>query len=84
MLVGGAPSDEDPEASGTTWVLRGPLDGEVGLTDSSAALRGQFEDEAAILAAAAGDLNADGYGDILVGAEDVTYVVHSPVTGVHP
>jgi hypothetical protein len=80
----GAPGTGD---GGATYLFSGPLTGQVELTEATAVLSGLDGDSSGYHISTAGDLDADGYDDILVGApngEDqmgLTYILSGPVTG---
>ncbi|MCB9744554.1 MAG: FG-GAP repeat protein [Alphaproteobacteria bacterium] len=76
--------------SGAAYVVLGPVDGRRTLGDADATLQGAFTEEFAGEAVAmAGDVNGDGYVDVLVGAPGdsddndvgVAYLVYGPLQG---
>ena len=85
------PHDDDEEDTeggpGAAYLLLGPIGGDETLSDADARLVGLGDQDIVALSAdVAGDLNADGYDDLLIGAQHaadtgVTYVVHGPVEG---
>lgn len=93
LLVGmvgtGGPGED---CSGSTYLVHGPVSGELDLSDADAELEGSDTEYSAYSVDLAGDVNGDGYADILIGApyySDPTedgkagqaYVVLGPVTG---
>ncbi len=74
------------DASGVAVVFSGPPSGELTLADGGAVLAGSAEDDRAGFAiAGAGDLNQDGFGDVLVGAPHsqaggTAYLVYGPAS----
>ncbi len=81
------PGDEHP--IGRAYLLQGPVWGEVDLEAVAATLDGTVEREyAGTAVAAAGDVDGDGLGDVLVGAHDYSdavehavYLVLAPIEG---
>ncbi len=69
LLIGAAYTDAGGSDSGTTYLVYGPITGTRYLSTADAMLIGENEgDEAGWNAAFAGDVNGDGYDDVLVGA----------------
>ncbi|MFC1597939.1 integrin alpha [Patescibacteria group bacterium] len=90
FLVGAPGLDSD--GKGSTYLVHGPFTGGAYIDDAAAAkFVGEEENDAAGSAvAAAGDVNADGYGDFLVGAcnndrannnAGAAYLFHGPASG---
>ncbi len=91
ILIGAASNDAGGSQAGKAYLVRGGVTGTLSLGDADAELVGETEgDEAGACVSGAGDVDADGHDDILVGArgnEDggaaagAAYLVHGPVTG---
>ena len=91
VLVGAYDSDLGGASAGTTYVVHGPVTGEVDLDNASAFLLGeQAGDLAGYAVAGGGDINGDGTQDLLIGAYEngdggasagAAYLVEGPVTG---
>ena len=91
VLVGAWGHDDPSPTTGAAYLLLGPLSGTVGLGSADARLLGVDPGErAGSMVAAAGDVDGDGFGDLLVGAwsSDIggtnagaAYLVFGPVTG---
>ncbi len=91
LLVGapGVASDTIEENMGAAYLFLGPISGTHPLSDATAILRGEAAgDRTGIAVAFAGDVNADGFADLLVGGNDTSgadagaaYLVLGPVTG---
>ncbi|MEE2751392.1 MAG: integrin alpha [Myxococcota bacterium] len=84
----GAPFSEGVgEAGGRVYLFSGQRTGFVELTEADAVLLGATESEAGKALAGGGDVNADGYADLLVGGyhgaegAGITWVVHGPILG---
>jgi len=91
ILVGAPYEDSGGSEAGITYLMYGPISGEIGLSTADAKLVGEgvnhFSGEAI---SSAGDLNGDGVDDILIGAwgEDsisswtgAAYLVNGPISG---
>ncbi len=69
VLVGAPYSDRSEPTAGTTYLLFGPLAGDVDLSTADAFFEGEeFDDRSGIAVASAGDVDADGTPDLLIGA----------------
>ena len=72
---------------GVVYLVLGPVTGTVSLATADAALTGSTSSYAGVAASSAGDINADGYDDILVGAHNyashgAAHLVYGPTSGV--
>jgi hypothetical protein len=91
VLVGARGLNEAGDDSGVAYLVTGPLTGALSLGDATARLLGVAEDDLAGCAVAgAGDVNADGHADLLVGAygadrgdtrSGTAYLVYGPILG---
>ncbi len=91
LLIGAPNHDGDEADAGAAFLLLGPVSGQVDLGRAAAEIVGkEVEGEAGHSVAAAGDVNADGYADLLIGAPYVdtgasdagaAYLVLGPVDG---
>ena len=91
ILIGSSGNDEGGSNAGAAYVIHGPIYGTMDLALADAKLIGEeIDDYAARYLAPAGDMNGDGYDDILVGAPmndfidtaaGVAYLVLGPVSG---
>jgi hypothetical protein len=91
FLIAAAAADNNGSLSGAAYVLFGPVDGELDPSDADATLVGESDhDYAGNFTAAAGDVDADGFRDILIGAfrqddagdrAGAAYLVRGGVTG---
>ncbi len=69
LLIGAPYADDRGTGSGVAYLLKGPVSGALSATDAHATLQGTSAGHAAGTAlAAAGDVDDDGYGDVLIGA----------------
>ncbi len=91
-LVIGAPYESSAaHEAGAVYLVLGPATGQISLVDATARLTGEADsDNAGISVAGVGDLNADGYADVLIGAYregigrtggGAAYLVLGPVSG---
>jgi hypothetical protein len=86
----GAPCEGDPTelCRGRVYLFFGPLEGQIALSEADAVLIGERAgDQAGYSVAGAGDVNDDGFADLLIGAplhrpEGTVYLVLGPVTGI--
>lgn len=98
ILVGAPGVYPDDEGSGQAYLVFGPVLGETSLGDADAVLLGEWEDVltydrdfsyTGAAVARAGDMNGDGYGDLLVGAygyrgwQGAAYAVLGPISGTY-
>ena len=91
VLVGAHGHDAGGSNAGAAYLVLGPISGTVDLANADAKLVGeQASDEAGVSVSSAGDVDADGYDDILVGADGqdtggsnagAAYLVLGPVSG---
>ena len=91
LLVGAKNNDTGWSDGGTAYLVLGPVTGDIDLGSADARLLGENSgDHAGWSVSGAGDVNGDGYEDVLVGALDcdagasssgAAYLVHGPVTG---
>ena len=95
VMVAAQKNDNGGEDAGAVFVLNGPFGawmGDRGLYSADAMLRGNAGEQAGGGLSFAGDVDGDGFGDVLVGApyqrvggeEDGggVYLLHGPVTGL--
>ncbi len=91
LIIGAAGHDGALHDAGAAYLIYGAVDGEMGLAQAGAKLLGEAADDwAGEAVASAGDVDADGFDDVLVGArmEDsggsaagAAYLVRGPVYG---
>jgi len=91
LLVGAAGQDEGGSDAGAAYVVFGPVTGTVDLSAADAKLVGEVADDwAGWSVSSAGDVNGDGFDDLVVGASGqdeggqkagAAYLVLGPVTG---
>ncbi len=71
LVVGAPGSDASGVHSGSVYLVLGPVTGSFGLGSSHARIRGHAADiYAGTSVAGAGDLDGDGFGDLLIGAPE--------------
>jgi len=69
VIVGALQNDGGGPDSGAAYILYGPVDGKASAAEADVTLVGEvYNDRAGSSVASAGDTDADGYGDLLVGA----------------
>ncbi|MES2642095.1 MAG: FG-GAP-like repeat-containing protein [Myxococcota bacterium] len=74
---------------GTTYLVRGPVEGTVSLASAEAVFTLEaWHQYAGLSLASAGDVNGDGFADVLIGAitgdaadAGAAYLLHGPITG---
>ena len=91
LLVGARGESTGASYAGAAFLVLGPVGGELSLADADAALYGEgSSDYAGAAVAGAGDVDGDGYDDVLVGAYGVNttgadggraYLVLGPIAG---
>ncbi len=91
LLLGAYGQDSGGAYAGAAYLILGPVSGTVDLADSDAKFVGEEdEDLAGASISSAGDINEDGYDDIVVGAmghetddtfDGTAYLLLGPVTG---
>ena len=92
VLVNAYRADDAAYNAGTTYLMSGPLTGTLSLSTADAAITGEnSSDQAGSVLDMAGDINGDGYGDIILGAQHyddgantdagAVYIVLGPATG---
>ncbi len=91
LLVGARGESANGSGAGAAYLVLGPVEGQVDLSDAHAKMMGEHPgDGAGQSVAGAGDVNGDGLADLLIGAPrgqsngidaGVAYLVMGPVTG---
>ncbi len=91
IVVGSWEDDEGGELAGAAFLFHGPITGRLDPSEASAKLVGaEPGDHAGWSVAAAGDVNGDGFGDVVVGAHGseaggsgagAAYLLHGPIEG---
>ncbi|MBU0687426.1 MAG: FG-GAP repeat protein [Candidatus Margulisbacteria bacterium] len=91
ILVGAFANDDGGIDAGKTYLANGPFSGNTALNNASAAFIGEFADDYAGWAVSgAGDVNGDGFDDILVGAQQndnggtdsgTAYLIYGSIAG---
>ena len=89
LLIGAPGNDVEGEDAGASFLIRGGLRGDlIDLNDSRARVYGeQYSDRSGAAVAGAGDVNGDGYDDVLIGAPDrgvsagAAYLMLGPISG---
>ncbi len=94
VLVGAFQVHNHYYDAGTAYLVHGPAWGVMYLSYADATFPGETDlDYAGDAVASAGDVNGDGYADLLIGAPDnseggtwagAVYLIHGPVTGTRP
>ncbi len=81
LLNGTVSEFNAPPSSGVTYVIKGPVTATVSLADVGTTITGHVEGLDAWEPARAGDVNADGFDDVLVRSNLYTYLVLGPISG---
>ncbi|NQT29413.1 MAG: FG-GAP repeat protein [Candidatus Saganbacteria bacterium] len=68
VLIGAWLNDEGGSAAGKSYLLYGPFEGVIDLSMADVSLIGETADDYAGLVSGIGDVNGDGFDDILIGA----------------
>jgi len=68
ILIGARSNDTNGTQAGRAYIFNGPLTGPHGALEADAIISGDPFDELGWSVAPAGDVNGDGFGDVLVGA----------------
>ncbi len=92
LIVGAPGVDLTGDGAGAAYIVLGPVEGTVSLESASAVVVGEAAgDHAGATVAGLGDLDGDGFGDLLVGAPDsdagaldagAAYIVYGPPAAV--
>jgi len=89
-LVGAYEADTGWGGEGITYVVHGPITGDVDLASADAIIEGAASGDRSGIAVAAGDVNNDGYDDVITGAyvesaggasAGAAYLVYGPISG---
>ena len=88
ILIGAYANDDNGASSGKVYLLHGPLNGQMLLSSADAEFLGESaDDEAGSSVAGAGDVNGDGFDDVLMGSPEPigeagrAYLFFGPQTG---
>ena len=85
--MGAYTNDENGANAGIAYLIYGPVLGDIDLATADARLLGEAGDLAGHSVAGAGDVNGDGFDDLIVGADGhdgyrgAAYLIHGPVAG---
>ncbi len=88
ILLGATGDDDGGSEAGAAYLVLGPVSGELSLESADAKLQGESTSDYTGTVAGAGDLDSDGYDDLLVGAPmqdegardgGLVYIVHGPL-----
>jgi len=91
LLIGAFRADTGGTSSGTAYLVMGPASGgSLALDNATTTFLGEADDYLGYAVAGGGDMNGDGYDDLLIGAYQAdtsmadtgaVYVIHGPVSG---
>ncbi|MBW2978331.1 FG-GAP repeat protein [Candidatus Woesearchaeota archaeon] len=90
ILIGANVNDDGGSDAGKTYLIYGPVSGDIGLSDADVSFIGENGGDRSGISVASGDVNNDGYDDILIGAAynndggsaaGKTYLIYGPVYG---
>ncbi|MDG1483407.1 MAG: MopE-related protein [Myxococcota bacterium] len=91
VIIGAYGNDESDSSAGAAYIVYGPFSGTMSLSDADAMLVGEIaSDYAGYSVSGGGDIDDDGYDDVVVGAygDDITdsaagaaYVLYGPFSG---
>jgi hypothetical protein len=86
ILIGARSNDTGGIQAGRAYLFYGPLEGSYGALEADAIITGDPFDEMGWSVAAAGDVNTDGFDDVLIGAwmsDSVgrAFLFHGPLSG---
>ncbi len=93
VFVGAYEADTTGPSAGISYLVHGPITGDVDLSTADAILEGEFSGDRSGVAVAAGDVDGNGYQDLIVGAylddeggssAGAGYIVYGPTTGTTP
>ena len=89
ILIGARSNDDNGIQSGRVYLFHGPVSGSLGATAADAVIEGAAFDEVGRAVATAGDLNDDGFDDILLGTDIAgfnspgkVFIFNGPVSGI--
>lgn len=94
-IIGASTESSGGTYAGATYVFHSPIKGELSLSNAHAKIIGEaYNDESGSAVASAGDVNSDGYDDVLIGAPGaadvegkrntgVAYLLYSPFSGTN-
>jgi FG-GAP repeat/FlgD Ig-like domain/FG-GAP-like repeat len=87
ILIGARSNDAGGIQAGQAYLFRGPITGQLSPSQATAVITGEAFEEIGVAVRSAGDLNGDGFGDIVLGAHMFqagvgrAYVFLGPVSG---
>ncbi|MES2639383.1 MAG: MopE-related protein [Myxococcota bacterium] len=84
LVVGSMEVSDGGSGAGAAYVVYGPVSGELDLSLAGARLIGEDAgDYAGYSVASAGDVNRDGYADLIIGSAfaEAAYLIYGPVSG---
>jgi hypothetical protein len=91
LIIGARGNDRGGSGAGAAFLVLGPVTADMSLVGADAVLVGENDtDSAGNAVAGAGDVNADGYDDLLIGAYSwasghtsygAAYLMHGPISG---